>query len=105
MPLKARLAQLALFPGQARTLSAAVRRPDLAPTARAGRVAVRPVRGHTMTGDRLALATRTRKARCASVCTICHVPITIGQPITRLISPPGWCQPCAGPCKVAGGSG
>jgi hypothetical protein len=42
--------------------------------------------------DRLALATRVRKARRTSICTICRVPITIGQPIARLISPPGWCH-------------
>jgi hypothetical protein len=42
--------------------------------------------------DRLALATRVRKARRASICTICRVPITIGQPIARLISPLGWCN-------------
>jgi hypothetical protein len=41
--------------------------------------------------DRLALATRVRKARRASICTICRVPITIGQPVARLISPPGCC--------------
>jgi hypothetical protein len=45
-----------------------------------------------VTADRLALATRTRRARRASTCTICRVPITIGQPIARLISPPGWCH-------------
>ena len=45
-----------------------------------------------MTADRLALATRVRKARRASVCTICRVPVTIGQPIARLISPAGWCH-------------
>lgn len=42
--------------------------------------------------DRLALATRVRKARRNSVCTICRVPITIGQPIARLIKPAGWCH-------------
>jgi hypothetical protein len=45
-----------------------------------------------VTADRLALATRVRKARRTSVCTICHVPIIIGQPIARLISPAGWCH-------------
>jgi hypothetical protein len=42
--------------------------------------------------DRLALATHVRKARRGSICTICHVPIIIGQPIARLISPSGWCH-------------
>jgi hypothetical protein len=42
--------------------------------------------------DRLALAVRVRKARRGSVCTICRVPIIIGQPIARLVSPPGWCH-------------
>jgi len=42
--------------------------------------------------DRLALATRVRKARRASVSTICRAPITIGQPIARLIKPAGWCH-------------
>jgi hypothetical protein len=60
--------------------------------------------------DRLALATRTCKARRASICTICRVPITIGQPIARLISPPGRCHlrcvphvthPCCDPHEVS----
>lgn len=42
--------------------------------------------------DRLALATRVRKARRASVCTICRAPIVVGQPIARLVSPAGWCH-------------
>jgi len=42
--------------------------------------------------DRLALATHVRKARRGSICTICRVPIIIGQPIARLIKPPGWCH-------------
>jgi hypothetical protein len=42
MPLKARLAQLALFQVRPGPSVRAVRRPDLAPTARAGRVAMRP---------------------------------------------------------------
>ena len=42
--------------------------------------------------DRLALATRTRKARRTSICTICRTAITIGQPIARLIRPAGWCH-------------
>lgn len=61
--------------------------------------------------DRLALATRARKARRASVCTICGVPIIIGQPIARLVSPPGWChvrcvpavaRTLGGRCETAG---
>ena len=42
--------------------------------------------------DRQALATRVRKARRPGVCTVCRVPITIGQPIARLIKPAGWCH-------------
>ena len=45
-----------------------------------------------MPGDRLALAIRVRKARRTSPCSICRVPIIIGQPIARLTSPPGWCH-------------
>jgi hypothetical protein len=45
-----------------------------------------------MSTDRLALATRTRKARRESCCCACGVPIIIGQPIARLVSPPGWCH-------------
>jgi hypothetical protein len=49
-----------------------------------------------MTGPVLAdpwpLADRVRKARRASVCTICHAPVTIGQPIAHLPKPPGWCH-------------
>jgi hypothetical protein len=37
--------------------------------------------------DRLALATRIRKARRASIGTICCVPIIIGQPIARADQP------------------
>lgn len=42
--------------------------------------------------DRLALATRTRKARRGGTCTICRAPVIVGQPIARLASPPGWCH-------------
>jgi hypothetical protein len=42
--------------------------------------------------DPLPLADRVRKARRASVCTICHAPVTIGQPIAHLARPPGWCH-------------
>lgn len=42
--------------------------------------------------DRLALATRVMKARRRGICTICRVPILIGQPIARLIKPAGWCH-------------
>jgi hypothetical protein len=42
--------------------------------------------------DRLALATNVRKARRTSTCTVCSTPVRIGQPIARLIKPPGWCH-------------
>jgi hypothetical protein len=42
--------------------------------------------------DRLALATRVMKARRTSMCTVCRLPVTIGQPIARLIKPAGWCH-------------
>jgi hypothetical protein len=42
--------------------------------------------------DRLALATRVRKARRAGSCSVCRLPITIGQPIARLIKPAAWCH-------------
>jgi hypothetical protein len=42
--------------------------------------------------DRLALATRVRKARRGGYCRVCGVAITIGQPIARLIKPAGWCH-------------
>ena len=51
-----------------------------------------------MSGDRLALADplpladRVRRARRTGVCTICHAPVTIGQPIAHLAKPPGWCH-------------
>jgi hypothetical protein len=51
--------------------------------------------------DRLALATRTRKARRTSVCTVCRVPIIIGQPIARLIRPAGWCHLACVPVVAA----
>jgi hypothetical protein len=40
--------------------------------------------------DRLALATRTMKARRNSVCPTCRSPITVGAQIAKLTSPPGW---------------
>jgi hypothetical protein len=43
-----------------------------------------------MTTDRLALATRVRKARHPGSCSVCRLPVTIGQPIARLIKPTGW---------------
>ncbi len=43
-----------------------------------------------MTGDRLALATRTRKARRSSTCPACREPIHVSQMIARLVSPPAW---------------
>jgi hypothetical protein len=60
-----------------------------------------------MTGDRLALADplpladRVRRARRASVCTICRAPITIGQPIAHLARPPGWCHVRCAPAVAA----
>jgi hypothetical protein len=42
--------------------------------------------------DRLALATRVMKARRSGVCAICRSPVLVGQPIARLIRPPGWCH-------------
>jgi hypothetical protein len=42
--------------------------------------------------DRLALATRVRRARRGGYCRVCGVAITIGQPIARLIEPAGWCH-------------
>ena len=42
--------------------------------------------------DRLALATRVRKARRGGSCSVCRLPVTIGQPIARLIKPAGWCH-------------
>lgn len=45
-----------------------------------------------MTADRLALATRTMKARRSSTCPACGGPITVGQAIAKLASPPGWCH-------------
>jgi hypothetical protein len=89
MPLKARLAQLALFPGQAMTLtvSGAVRRSRRCGTHRPGGCAA----GAAMT-DRLALATRVMKARRMSICSVCGVPIIVGAPIARLVSPAGWCH-------------
>jgi hypothetical protein len=42
--------------------------------------------------DRLALATRVMKARRPGSCSVCHRPVTIGQPIARLIRPVGWCH-------------
>jgi hypothetical protein len=46
--------------------------------------------GRIVTGDRLALATRTMKARRSSTCTICRGPVTAGQAIARLTSPAAW---------------
>ena len=58
----------------------------------------RLLEGHAVTVIRLALtdplplADRVRKARHASVCTICHAPISVGQPIAHLAKPSGWCH-------------
>ena len=40
--------------------------------------------------DRLALATRTRKARRTSTCPACRALILTGMTIARLTSPPAW---------------
>lgn len=40
--------------------------------------------------DRLALATRTMKARRRSTCTSCKTPILPGQTIAKLADPPEW---------------
>jgi hypothetical protein len=40
--------------------------------------------------DRLALATRTMKARHNSTCPSCRGPVLIGQQIARLADPPAW---------------
>ncbi len=54
-----------------------------------------------MTADRLALATRVMKARRSSICTICRAPVLVGQPIARLIRPPGWCHLACVPAVAA----
>lgn len=43
-----------------------------------------------MTGDRLALATRTKKARRNSVCPSCRRMILISDQIAKLTSPSAW---------------
>jgi hypothetical protein len=48
--------------------------------------------GRLALADPLPLADRVRKARRTSACTICRAPITIGQPIAHLATPPGWCH-------------
>ncbi len=40
--------------------------------------------------DRLALATRVKRARHTSTCPACHGVILPGTSIARLVSPPGW---------------
>jgi hypothetical protein len=40
--------------------------------------------------DRLALATRVKRARRASACPACHAAILPGMSIARLVSPAGW---------------
>jgi hypothetical protein len=40
--------------------------------------------------DRLALATRVRRARRSGTCPACRAPIIIGQSIARLIRPNNW---------------
>ena len=44
-----------------------------------------------MTGpDRLALASRTMRARRTSTCPACRAPILTGMTIARLTGPPAW---------------
>jgi len=45
-----------------------------------------------MAVDRLALATRTMKARRYSTCGICSRLIIRGDQIARLVRPDGWCH-------------
>lgn len=58
--------------------------------------------------DRLALASRTMRARRGSVCTICRSPVLVGQQIARLIRPAGWCHvgcvPVVAAIKTSAGS-
>jgi hypothetical protein len=57
--------------------------------------------GRLVLADPLPLADRVRKARRASVCTICRTLITIGQPIAHLATPPGWCHVQCAPAVAA----
>lgn len=50
----------------------------------------RSARTGALMSDRLALATRTRKARRTSTCPACRAPILTGMTIARLTSPPAW---------------
>jgi hypothetical protein len=50
------------------------------------------VTGRLALADPLPLADRVRKARRASVCTICRSPIIVGQPIAHLTTARGWCH-------------
>jgi hypothetical protein len=43
-----------------------------------------------MTADRLALATRTKRARRTSICPSCRGAILPGMTIARLTTPPAW---------------
>jgi hypothetical protein len=43
-----------------------------------------------VTGDRLALATRTMRARRSSTCPSCRGAILVGQSIAKITSPAGW---------------
>jgi hypothetical protein len=45
-----------------------------------------------MAADRLALATRTMKARRYSTCSVCQRLIIRGDQIARLVRPDGWCH-------------
>lgn len=43
-----------------------------------------------MTADRLALATRTMKARKRTICGSCGAGIEVGNQIARLVDPSAW---------------
>jgi hypothetical protein len=59
------------------------------------------VTGRLALADPLPLADRVRKASRASTCTICHAPVTIGQPIAHLATPRGWCHVKCAPAVAA----
>jgi hypothetical protein len=54
-----------------------------------------------MTGDRLALATRTKKARRSGTCPSCRGAILVGQAIARLTSPAAWVHVACVPAVAA----
>jgi succinyl-CoA synthetase alpha subunit len=59
--------------------------------------------------DRLALATRVRKARRSTVCPACRGVILPGMTIARMVSPPEWihvgCVPAVARALAAAGAG